>query len=178
MFCHHAWAVGSYFAGISVPGYERLSGKCFNGCVQEKKLFTIHSRTHSLKHMLAAYDGTDFLVVARQLPKLLELTTKSTGGFFHSELSPCRTLRVAVNELGSCSGHLLLAWFLGPELFSEVAARGITLTGSHRASVDAVAEEKADFAAIGQSDQSRVASIIHRVIYVSSRLCNPRANSS
>ena len=57
-----------------------------------------------------------------------------------------------MNELGSCSGHLLLAWFLGAEAFSEVAARGIALTGSHRASVAAVAEGRADFAAIGQSN--------------------------
>ena len=62
----------------------------------------------------------------------------------------CRTLKAAVNELGSCSGHLLLAWFLGPETFSEVSARGLLLTGSHRASIAAVAEGKADFAAIGK----------------------------
>ena len=61
----------------------------------------------------------------------------------------CRTLKAAVNDLGSCSGHLLVAWFLGPDVFSEVAARGLLLTGSHRASTAAVAEAKADFAAIG-----------------------------
>ena len=54
-----------------------------------------------------------------------------------------------MNELGSCSGHLLLAWFLGPEVFSEVAARGLLMTGSHPASITAVAEGNADFAAIG-----------------------------
>ena len=68
----------------------------------------------------------------------------------------CRTLKAAVNELGSCSGHLLLAWFLGPETFSEVAARGLLLTGSHRASIAAVAAGKADFAAIGKLDRFHV----------------------
>ena len=91
--------------------------------------------------------------------KLFENKFKSKGT---AQLcwSPCRTMRAAVNELGSCSGHLLLAWFLGPEAFSEVAARGITLTGSHRASVAAVAEGMADFAAIGQSNHSHVPSLI------------------
>ena len=47
-----------------MPSYERLSGKCFKGCMQEKKLITIDSHTHSLKHLTLnlSCDGTDFPV--------------------------------------------------------------------------------------------------------------------
>ena len=37
--------------GKSIPSYERLSGKCFKGCVQERKLFTSYSRMYLLKHL-------------------------------------------------------------------------------------------------------------------------------
>ena len=49
---------------IYIPSYARLSGKCFKGCVQGVKLFTIYSGPHSLEHLplYLSCDGTDFPV--------------------------------------------------------------------------------------------------------------------
>jgi ABC-type phosphate/phosphonate transport system substrate-binding protein len=57
-----------------------------------------------------------------------------------------RGLIPAVNDLNSCSGHLLLAWVMGPELFSS--APRMHMTGSHHESMVAVGRGEADYAAI------------------------------
>ncbi len=53
-----------------------------------------------------------------------------------SSLEDLRGLVPAVNDLNSCSGHLLLAWQLGPKLFADVPR--LHMTGSHHASMLAV----------------------------------------
>ena len=60
---------GHESTGKSVPSYERLSGKCFKGCVQKRKLFTIYSRMHSHKQLTLnlSFDGMDFPVFLHPL---------------------------------------------------------------------------------------------------------------
>ena len=63
-----------------------------------------------------------------------------------SRLEDLRGGTVAINEMSSCSGHLLLAWAMGPDLFGSL--RREIYTGSHFNSVKAVAEGKVDLAAV------------------------------
>ena len=63
------------------------------------------------------------------------------------EMSLAYDLTLSLNYVQSCSGHLLLGAYLGPQTLETKVGEEL-YTGSHLASMEAVATSKAHLAAI------------------------------